>query len=239
MTLNKPGGGSIDSLDDGQPGIRFVTGATHQIAYIGTPELEVGDWDVVVSGDTITSDGSYGLHVLTTDPRTGVSASGQGGESIFTFPDPMVIEVTVDYSDALVVDSVVTADVELPNGSILPVQLLDDGNVVVSGDKIAGDGVYTTQLTQAQYAFAGVYDFEIKVTNTIGSGYQGETLFNSVGHPINVPTIQQFERAATLSLVLIGRPVPTLPNWGWPLIALLIAVTTLLIMTRRRREPIS
>jgi len=121
------------------------------------------------------------------------------------YPEPMVLLATLG-KEWPVSGAVVTGTIQNPDGSIAPLEFVDDGE---GPDALADDGNYSAIL---DYSQDGVYNITVEFNNSAGTahltpigllfspGYDGE----AIPMPDPVPITEDFQRFARLQITVSG-----------------------------------
>lgn len=180
----------------GNPAIVYTTGSNSKIFQIDSPVP--GTWKVVVTGGAVTS-GQF--EILAFGKHDGVHLNVSIDKDTLVFPAPLEIQATPRFNGENVVGATVTGTVLRPDGSIVPVELFDNG-LAANGDGIPGDGIYGARFTN--FRGDGTYTIELKVTSTAGKTFEGEALFAS--EPSNEKPLPEFSRVASTTAFVTGVP---------------------------------
>ena len=196
LSLLKPSGGTITLADGSNPGIKVVTSSNSIVFQIAAPEA--GLWKMVVNTGTVT-DGR--INLLAFARHDGVQLNLSVENDVLVYPKAARVLATPTFAGEAVTGAWVHGIVRLPDGSTLPITLLDDG---VGADTIGGDGVYSAAFSR--YRGDGTYVFEITASVSGGRTFAGEALFISAGDPSNGRSVPDFVRIASTTAVVSGVP---------------------------------
>lgn len=198
MSLRSPSGQVITRSDAGvNPDVRFVDGGTYELFRVRRPTLETGTWRVVITASTLT-DGTFSF-VATSDVDA-YSLSVAASKPLFVAPEPIKFIATPQCLGLKVVGATVNGRVVRPDGSSVPITLLDNGNPA-NGDDMPNDGDYSALFSD--FAGSGGYALEVTSANENGMTYGGEALFASVGVPPMIEPVPRFRRAGAGSAILL------------------------------------
>jgi Mg-chelatase subunit ChlD len=136
---------------DGIAGAQIYATTTHYVAHVGN--LTPGDWKVTLSA---LSGSPEWIGFLSGRNLQGAQMklyfgqfAGQGAPSLFMRGLPMPLLATLTDQKGPVLGAKLMARVEHPDGSIIALPLLDDGN---HGDGSANDGLYGNRYTRTTIA---------------------------------------------------------------------------------------
>ena len=170
VEILRPDGSKVQ---DGVAGARVYRNKTHLVAHVGT--LTPGTWRVRIAA---SRGSSAFLGILSGYNRQGAQLEVFFGQShdntilrrergLFLRGLPMPILATLTDSRGPITGAVITATVEHPDGSLLTLPLLDDGN---HGDGEANDGIYGNFYTRTTVGSpTGLPDDPSRVTPERGS----------------------------------------------------------------------
>jgi len=200
LSLVSPSGQVIDT-NAASGNVEFVKGTAHKYFRIVQPE--VGDWQVVVSGNSISSETPYSM--IAFGNSRDVSTFAGPVKSSFTYPEPVIIRASVVAGEP-VVNATVTGIVTRPDNSTTTIQLYDDGNAA-HGDDVAGDGIYSTIFNDFAGAGSGNYSFKITIENRNGSEpAKGQLPFVEEGCGFTPQSVPEFVRVEEFSTVINNVP---------------------------------
>lgn len=199
VTLKSPAGRDINpSVAAADPDIEYTAESSHVLYKITGLGLEPGTWDVVVASSAGAST-DFVLQALGTSGA--IQFSALTDKSQYTYPEPVLLEVSV-VAILPVVQATVNASVVRADGSTISnLKMFDDGT---NGDVVPNDGVYTIIFNS--FAGDGVYTFTLRVDNEAGTAV---AVSPDVGEedPDDVPPIiPPFVREEVVVIQLEGAP---------------------------------
>jgi hypothetical protein len=196
LSLRTPNGDIITVADAPDPKIKVITSPNSVIFEVSEPKA--GVWNMIVSAGPVTG-GQFNLIAFARHDGVQLNISVESG--IVEFPKPVKIAATPLFEGAAIVGGSVVGTVRRPDGSKVPITLLDDG---LGPDKFPGDGIYAA--TFSQYNDDGTYIFDLTAVINRASTFSGEDLFISAGHPTSALPVPDFVRVANATAVVSGVP---------------------------------
>jgi hypothetical protein len=196
LSLRTPSGYVITVADASDPDVNVITNENSIIFEILGPEA--GMWQMIVNAGTVTNGM---IDLLSFARHDGVQLNVSVKNEIVVFPETVEIFATPLFEGAAVVDASVEGVVRRPDGSEIPITLVDDGS---GPDTIPGDGTYSA--TFSQYNDDGTYVFDLTAVTSGASTFSGESLFISAGDPTSAQPVPDFVRIASATAVVSGVP---------------------------------
>ena len=198
LILESPSGNVITSGDAaGNSDVKFIPSTNTEILLVGGNTLEPGVWKARVVGTTVAGGGSFDF--VATSDNEGVSLTVATDKPEYTFPEPITVMATPRFDGQNVVGAEVMGTVVRPDGTTVNITLLDNGNPANADDQ-ADDGVYSALFTS--FSTSGAYSFDLTVTNATGQTFGGESLFQSIGVPVNSQPVPSFTRTSNATAVV-------------------------------------
>lgn len=164
--------------------------------FIRVVRPEAGEWVASIEPAEVEEQLFYDFTVLGGDREIVVEA--KAGRTFFdALPGPVRLSVDV-VANAPVAGAMVSGTVLRPDGTVVPLELLDDGNPA-RDDRWADDGTYTTLFRD--WTTDGTYLFEFQAVNVDGTGPDPDLPFVEDG--ADPPgTVPPFVRETSLEIVL-------------------------------------
>lgn len=159
LYLQSPSGNIITPESGAADTVVVYKGERYLSLVINSPEP--GNWNYFVYGTSVSNSANYVFQPTVINPKVTMYADarrilpGGGG-------DPYIHVEAVARDRIPVTNINANALMTTPSGSQEFVQLWDDGNPV-HGDEIAGDGIYSANVTGIAATGNGIYSFEVKV----------------------------------------------------------------------------
>ncbi len=200
LTLVAPDGTIVDpAFAAANPGtVEFLSAGTHEIYRIQQPQT--GTWQIVVTAVDVNGTIPFSVQVLERSDEVQFPAFSD--EDQYVFPEEVRIEALVA-AGGPVLGVAVTGSVLRPDGSVIEVQLFDDG-LPSHGDVAAGDGLYANFFSD--YSEDGVYTFSLTADNETGVERAMEP-FGAAGDPDPVAApVAPFTRLAQFTVLVSGVP---------------------------------
>jgi len=157
LQLSDPAGTQADAAT-----CTTVGTSTTCLFRINKPALQVGSWTLQATAGTTPVRLEYRvIGLVQGKPTFTASIEALNGNTI-RYPDPLVLRALVQ-KELPISGATVTATVTLPDGTVQPVILHDDGT---TPDREADDGAYSAIL---DYAQDGVYTIKVQFDNSTGT----------------------------------------------------------------------
>lgn len=200
LTLVAPDGTIVDpAFAAANPDtVEFLSAGTHEIYRIKQPLS--GTWQVVVTAVDVT--GTIPFTVQALERSDEVQFTAFSDKDQYVFPEEVRIEALVAVGGPVLgVD--VTGSVLRPDGSVIGLQLFDDG-LSIHGDAVDSDGIYANLFSD--YSEDGVYSFNLTANNQSGVERAMEP-FGAAGVPDPVAApVAPFVRQAQVAVIVSGVP---------------------------------
>lgn len=196
LSLRTPSGDIITVADASNPNTKVITSPNSTVFEISVPEA--GVWQMIVNAGTVTNGQ---IDLLAFARHDGVYLNLSVENDIVVFPKAVRISATPIFEGEAVVGALVQGIVKRPDGSDVPITLLDNG---LGADTIPGDGIYAA--TFSQYNDDGTYVFDLTANVSGASTFSGESLFISAGDPSSARQVPDFVRTASATAVVSGVP---------------------------------
>jgi hypothetical protein len=196
LSLIGPSGFYSEGSAAADPNIDFYEGAGHQILRIRGAAAVPGNWEAVAAP---LSGGPTAYQIIAIASRSDVTLSASTNKPTYDPGEDIVVRATPRFEGKSLAPVLVDATVELPDGTILPLTLVDDGTVL-SGDSAAGDGTYSARIPVA--IEPGSYRFRVTASAAAAMTTPGEALFASIGDPYVPFLAPSFERRAEVTAVV-------------------------------------
>lgn len=156
LHLNDPAGTPADAAT-----CTAVGSVTTCVFRVRTPLLHVGSWTLqATAGATPVTLEYRATGQVQGKPTFTASVELLNGETI-TYPDPLVVRALLQKA-LPIAGAIVTATVILPDGTVQPVSLHNDGT---APDQVAADGAYSAIL---DYTQNGTYLINVQFDNSAG-----------------------------------------------------------------------
>ena len=210
VNLIDPDGNIITSQNVSSfPNVTYSDGAG--FAMYRVTAINAGNWTVNLSSDPLL-EVQWELRVFAVDSI--VQFEAQAEKSSFIYPEPVIIKASC-VAPQPVIGGHATAFVVRPDGSIIELDLLDNGNSV-NADEFANDGMYSGRF--ASFSTDGVYTVTAKFDST---GGMTPTPSNTTGIEFSIPDpcapplipepVESFERYRQFTFSISGVVVDNTP----------------------------
>ena len=200
LSLIGPSGFYNEASAAADPNVDFYEGAGHQILRIRGAAAVPGNWEAIAAPQ---SGGPTAYQIIAIASRSDVTLSASTDKPTYDPGESIVVQATPRFEGKSLAPVVVDATVEFPDGTILPLALVDDGTAL-SGDAAAGDGTYSARIPSA--IEPGAYRFRVTASAAAAVTTTGETLFASIGDPYVPFLAPSFERRAEVTAVVGSFP---------------------------------
>lgn len=184
------------------------SGVRHTMADVGTAgkfsrQLTIKDpapglWLIEVEA-TGRDPGSANFLAFANNDSVSLSVSALDAQVVY--PNDVTIVATPRFEGIPVKGASLKGVVERPNASPIAIELFDDGSAL-SGDVVAGDGVYSGSF--GDYSEDGTYVFHVDAEAENTTLIAGENLFD--GQLAMVRTVPRFTRSGSVSIVVTNVP---------------------------------
>ena len=212
LTLVAPDGKLITPAT---PAIQFSSGSNYQL-YAMT-SVQAGQWIMRITG---LGGGPVDVTAQALGVSPEISFTAMSNKSSVVFPEPILVNA-IPTALANVVGATVSGTVKRPDGSVVPITLLDDG-LPAHGDLQASDGAYSALFSA--FNQNGTYTFNLTARSSNAFLFTGEGLF---AEPLGVPASEGadptrpapiFTRDTAFSVLVSGVPafVPVTINIKGP-----------------------
>jgi hypothetical protein len=194
-TLLDPSGNTITKATAaGNPNVEFLETPNSQTFIVQSPMA--GIWEQQVKGDNIQTGIFEALAFVGKD---GLHLNVNADKELLTFPETTTLRAELLYEGQRVIMATIAGNVRRPDGSLVPVTLLDDGQPA-SGDKVADDGIYSARFDAFNEDGSYIVKLQGDSIAGVSTTFGGESHFPSA--PTSVIPAPTFTRLGSLTLVI-------------------------------------